>query len=146
MPPAGEYEPSPVEPVRDQVARYERTDGEEGGVGLDSGLPIIVVTMRGRFTRKIRKAPVMRIEHAGNYALVASNNGVEQHPLWYHNLIADPSVTVQDGPKRFAGRVRELHGAEREVWWQRAVAVYPQYAIYQSQMERIIPVLLVERI
>jgi deazaflavin-dependent oxidoreductase (nitroreductase family) len=146
MPPAGGYEPSPVEVVRDQVARYEGTDGEEGGVGLDSGLPIIVVTMRGRFTCKIRKAPLMRIEHAGSYALVASNNGAEQHPHWYHNFTADPSVTVQDGPQRFVGRVRELHGAEREEWWQRAVAAYPQYAIYQSQMERIIPVLLIERI
>ncbi|MDA8072354.1 MAG: nitroreductase family deazaflavin-dependent oxidoreductase [Actinomycetota bacterium] len=142
----GEYEPSPSQWVRDQVALYERTGGREGNTLLDTGQPIIVVTSRGRRTGKLRKNPVMRVEHDGEYALVASKGGAPTHPVWYYNLRDHPDeVTVQDGPEPFDVHVREVTGEERRVWWERAVAAFPPYAEYQQQTERLIPVLVASR-
>ena len=142
----GEYEPSPHAWTREQVELYEATDGREGNTQHETGLPVVIFTTRGRKTGKIRKMPLMRVEHEGKYAMVASLGGAPQHPEWYHNLKADPdAVMVQDGADRFDGRARELHGEEREIWWQRAVAAYPPYADYQKRTDRKIPVFLVER-
>ncbi|MHB1582663.1 MAG: nitroreductase family deazaflavin-dependent oxidoreductase [Acidimicrobiales bacterium] len=139
----GEYEPSSWDWVRQQVATYEASGGSEGTTLLDTGLPVVVVTMRGRHSGKVRKAPVMRVEHDGRYAIVASKGGDPHHPGWYHNLRADPEhVRLQDGPQVFDVTVRELDGDERREWWDRAVAAYPPYAEYQAATERRIPVLL----
>jgi deazaflavin-dependent oxidoreductase (nitroreductase family) len=143
MPLDGEYEPSPSQWVRDQVEEYERSGGERANTLRDTGLPIIVVTTRGHKTGKIRKFALMRVEHDGEYALVASKGGAPQHPLWYGNLVADPSaVMIQDGPAPFDAEVREVDGAERAAWWERAVAAFPPYAEYQERTERQIPVLV----
>ena len=125
----GEYEPSPAQWVRDQVETYERTGGREANTLLDTGLPVIVVTTRGARTGKLRKSPLMRVEHGGEYALVASVGGAPSHPNWYRNLQADPTaVSIQDGPEPFDARVREVTGAERDEWWTRAVRAFPPYA------------------
>lgn len=146
MPLVGEYEPSPAEWVRNQVAEYERSGGERANTLRDTGLPVIIVTTRGRKSGKLRKFALMRVEHDGQYALVASKGGAPSHPLWYHNLKADPgAVTIQDGPAPFDVAVRELEGEERETWWERAVAAYPPYAEYQENTDRQIPVLLATR-
>jgi deazaflavin-dependent oxidoreductase (nitroreductase family) len=146
MPLQGEYEPSPQPWVRDQVELYERTGGREGNILMDTGLPIIILTTRGNKSGKLRKTPLMRVEHDGTYAVVASLGGAPTHPVWYHNLKADPdAVTVQDGPEPFDGHARELSGDERAIWWTRAVAAYPPYAEYQAKTDRQIPVFLVER-
>ncbi len=142
----GEYEPSPWEWVRDQVARYEATGGHEANTFLDTGLPIIIMTTRGNKSGQVRKTPLMRVEHDGQYALVASMGGAPKHPVWYYNLKADPeTVTIQDGPVAIAMRVRELEGDERAKWWERAVAAYPPYAEYQERTDRLIPVFLATR-
>jgi deazaflavin-dependent oxidoreductase (nitroreductase family) len=142
----GEYEPSPQPWVRDQVELYERTGGREGNTLMETGLPIVIFTTRGNKSGKLRKTPLMRVEHDGAYAMVASQGGAPTHPVWYHNLKADPdAVTVQDGPEAFDGRARELSGDERAIWWTRAVAAYPPYAEYQTRTDRQIPVFLVER-
>ena len=141
MPLEGEYEPSPSEWVRDQVELYERTNGAEGNTLRDTGLPIIIVTTRGNKSGQIRKTPLMRVEHDGEYALVASKGGSPTHPVWFYNLVADPeSVTIQDGPEPLAVTVREVEGDERAQWWERAVAAFPPYAEYQRKTERQIPV------
>jgi deazaflavin-dependent oxidoreductase (nitroreductase family) len=146
MPLTGEYEPSPQKWVRDQVETYERTGGREANTLRDTGLPIVVFTTRGAKSGKLRKNPLMRVEHDGAYAMVASQGGSTKHPVWYHNLKADPeALTVQDGPEPFDARARELSGEEREVWWERAVAAYPPYAEYQKKTGRLIPVFLAER-
>jgi deazaflavin-dependent oxidoreductase (nitroreductase family) len=137
----GQYEPSPSEWVRDQVELYERTGGTEGNTLRDTGLPVVIVTTRGNKSGMIRKTPLMRVEHDGTYALVASQGGAPKHPVWYYNLIAEPeSVMIQDGPEPFEVSVREVEGDERAVWWDRAVAAFPPYAQYQLKTERIIPV------
>lgn len=142
----GIYEPSPWAWVRQQVETYERTGGREANTLLETGLPIIVVTTRGNKTGKVRKNPVMRVEHDGAYALVASMGGAPKHPVWYFNLKSDPdAVTIQDGPEPFAVKVRELAAEERATWWSRAVAAYPPYAEYQQKTTRVIPVFLAER-
>jgi deazaflavin-dependent oxidoreductase (nitroreductase family) len=142
----GEYEPSPSEWVRDQVATYERTGGREGNTLLDTGLAVVIVTTRGNKSGKIRKTPLMRVEHDGQYALVASQGGAPTHPVWYHNLTADPeAVAIQDGPEVVDVRVHEASGAERDQWWERAVAAYPSYADYQRSTDRQIPVLVATR-
>jgi deazaflavin-dependent oxidoreductase (nitroreductase family) len=141
----GEYVPSPADWVREQVELYERTGGREGNTLRDTGLPIIVVTMRGRSTGAVRKVPLMRVEHDGEYAIIASYGGRPKHPVWYRNLKANPDVTIQDGPEPFPATVRELDGDERQVWWERAVAAYPPYTDYQARTERRIPVLLATR-
>ena len=142
----GEYEPSRFGWVRDQVETYERTGGREANTLLDTGLPIIILTTRGRKSGKIRKSPLMRVEHGGEYALVGSVGGAPKHPDWYRNLKANPSeVTLQDGPEPFSVAVRELDGDERSVWWDRAVAAYPPYAEYQTRTQRVIPLFLAQR-
>ena len=142
----GEYEPSTWEWVRDQVAAYERSGGTEGNTLRDTGLPIIIVTTRGARTGKIRKTPLMRVEHEGEYALVASMGGAPKHPVWYFNLKADPTaVMIQDGPEPFDAEVREVDGDERAEWWERAVAAFPPYAEYQQKTDRRIPVFVARR-
>jgi F420H(2)-dependent quinone reductase len=142
----GEYAPSPWPWVRDQVALYESSGGTKGTTLRDTGLPVVIVTTRGNKTGKIRKTPLMRVEQDGKYLLVASKGGAPEHPVWYYNLVADPdAVHLQDGGDRFAVRVRELHGDEREQWWERAVATFPPYAEYQAKTEREIPVFLATR-
>lgn len=138
---SGHYEPSPSGWVRDQVELYERTHGAEGNTLRDTGLPVIIVTSRGNKSGTIRKTPLMRVEHDGDYALVASQGGAPTHPVWYYNLVADPeSVTIQDGPEPFEVAVRLVEGDERELWWDRAVAAFPPYAEYQLKTDRRIPV------
>jgi len=141
----GEYEPSPWPLVRDQVELYERTDGREGNTFQETGLPVIIVTTRGNKTGKVRKTPLMRVEHEGEYALVASMGGAPKNPVWYHNLKAQPEAMIQDGAVRSDFHARELDGAERELWWKRAVAAYPPYADYQARTKRVIPVFLAQR-
>jgi F420H(2)-dependent quinone reductase len=139
----GHYEPSPSGWVREQVELYERTGGAEGNTLRDTGLPVVIVTTRGNKSGMIRKTPLMRVEHDGEYALVASQGGAPKHPVWYFNLLAEPdSVTIQDGPEPFEAVVREVEGDERAVWWDRAVAAFPPYAKYQLKTERLIPVLI----
>ena len=142
----GEYAPSTSQWVRDQVDAYERSAGREGNTLRATGLPVVIVTMRGNRSGKVRKVALMRVEHDGEYALVASKGGAPKHPVWYYNLKADPDeVTVQDGPEPFGVSVREVSGTEREQWWERAVAAYPPYAEYQQRTDRTIPVLLATR-
>jgi F420H(2)-dependent quinone reductase len=142
----GEYVPSPAQWVRDQVELYESSGGTKGNTLRDTGLPVVIVTTRGNKSGKIRKMALMRVEHDGEYLLVASKGGAPANPVWYYNLIADPdSVLVQDGPEPFAVSVRELDGEERATWWDRAVAAYPPYAEYQTRTDRKIPVLLATR-
>ena len=139
----GEYEPSSSQWVRDQVEAYERSGGQEANTLGDTGMPVIIVTMRGNKSGKVRKIALMRVEHDGEYALVASKGGAPSHPVWYYNLQASPDeVTIQDGPEPFAVRVREVDGDERAAWWDRAVAAYPPYADYQEKTDRRIPVLV----
>jgi F420H(2)-dependent quinone reductase len=146
MPLEGDYEPSPAQWVRDQVAAYEASGGREANTLRDTGLPVIIVTARGNKTSKVRKFALMRVENDGQYALVASKGGAPEHPVWYRNLTANPAeVTIQDGPEPFDAEVRELSGDERDRWWERAVAAFPPYADYQARTDRQIPVLLASR-
>jgi deazaflavin-dependent oxidoreductase (nitroreductase family) len=108
------------------------------------GKPTVVVTMRGRRSGKVRKAALMRVEHEGRFAIVASKGGDAQHPEWYHNITADPEVTLRDGPVVRDMRAREVEGDERDEWWARAVAAWPDYANYQRKTERTIPVVVLE--
>jgi deazaflavin-dependent oxidoreductase (nitroreductase family) len=143
MPLEGEYEPSPEQWVREQVAEYEASGGRRANTLRDTPWPIIVITTRGNKTGKIRKFALMRVEHGGEYALVASKGGAPQHPIWYRNLTADPdAVMIQDGPEPFDAKVREVTGDEKAIWWERAVAAYPPYAEYQTKTSREIPVLV----
>ena len=146
MPLDGEYVPSPEKWVRDQVELYERTGGREGNTLADRGIPVVVFSTRGAKSGAVRKNPLMRVEHDGAYAMVASQGGAPKHPTWYFNLKAHPDqVTVQDGPEPWDGVAREVTGEEKALWWERAVAVYPDYADYQARTEREIPVFVVER-
>jgi F420H(2)-dependent quinone reductase len=138
----GEYQPSPADWVRKQVAEYEGSGGTEGTTLR--GMPVIVLTSRGASSGKIRKTPLMRVEHEGTYAVVASQGGAPTHPLWYHNLVADPHVELQDGPTKSDRFAREVDGSEKSIWWDRAVAAYPDYADYQKKTSREIPVFVLE--
>ena len=138
MPVTGEYEPSAASWARDQVDLYERSGGTQG-TDLN-GLPVIILTSLGARTGKVRKTPLMRVEHDGEYAVVASLGGAPKHPVWYYNLTANPHVELQDGPVRKDYQAREVHGAERDTWWERAVAAYPDYAEYEKNTDRTIPV------
>jgi deazaflavin-dependent oxidoreductase (nitroreductase family) len=139
----GHYEPSPSDWVRDQVQAYETSGGTEANTLRDTGLAVIIVTTRGNKTGNIRKTPLMRIEHNGEYALVASQGGAPTHPVWFYNLKAAPeSVLIQDGPEPFNVDVHEATDEERRVWWERAVAAFPPYAEYQTRTERTIPVFI----
>ena len=142
MPLDGEYAPSPADFVRDQVEAYERTAGAEGGTLM--GRPVIILTSRGARSGKIRKTPLMRVEHDGKYAVVASLGGNPKHPVWYHNLVANPDVTLQDGDKVMDLRAREVTGDEKREWWSHAVAAWPAYDDYQAKTERQIPLFVLE--
>ncbi|GAB4081898.1 nitroreductase family deazaflavin-dependent oxidoreductase [Modestobacter muralis] len=146
MPLDGEYVPSPEKWVRDQVELYERTGGREGNTLPGRTEPVVVYTTRGAKSGAVRKNPLMRVEHDGAYAMVASQGGAPTHPTWYFNLKAHPDqVTVQDGDTVIDGVAREVTGEEKAVWWERAVAAYPDYADYQARTVREIPVFVVER-
>ena len=139
----GDYDPSPWEWVRDQVSEYEASGGQRANTLRDTDMPIVVVTTRGAKSGKLRKNPVMRVEHGGEYAIVASKGGTPENPAWFHNLEAHPDqVTLQDGPEPFAVTVREVTGDEKKKWWERAVAAYPPYAEYQQNTNRQIPVFI----
>jgi deazaflavin-dependent oxidoreductase (nitroreductase family) len=142
MPLQGEYEPSPAQWVRDQVEEYESSGGERGT--LLRGVPVVVITSVGARSGKLRKNPVMRVEHDGVYAAVASKGGAPEHPTWYRNLVEHPLVELQDGPARGDYRARVATGDERELWWSRAVEVWPDYAGYQEKTDREIPVFVLE--
>jgi deazaflavin-dependent oxidoreductase (nitroreductase family) len=142
MPITGEYEPSTSEWSRQQVELIESSGGTKGTTLR--GMPVVVVTMLGAKSGKVRKIPVMRVEHEGVYAVVASLGGAPTNPVWYHNLLAHPLVELQDGPAKADYTVREVQGAERDLWWERAVAAYPDYAAYQTKTDRVIPVLVLE--
>jgi len=142
----GEYVPSSFDWVRDQVEAYERSGGKEANTLQGTDLPVVIVTMRGNKSGKVRKLALMRVEHDGEYALVASLGGAPKHPVWYYNLKANPDeVIIQDGPEPFEARVREVSGDERAAWWERAVAAYPPYAEYQERTDRQIPVFVATR-
>ena len=139
----GQYVPSTRGWVRDQVAEYEASGGARANTLRDTGIPIVVVTMRGARSGDVRKVPLMRVEHDGAYAFVASDGGAPRNPAWYNNLRGHPDdVEVQDGPEPVAMSVREVDGDERDAWWRRAVEVYPPYAEYQERTDRRIPVLV----
>jgi deazaflavin-dependent oxidoreductase (nitroreductase family) len=140
----GEYEPSTIDWVREQVDEYERSGGTRATTLRDTGMPVVIVTSRGVRSGKLRKTPLMRVEHDGRYLAVASQGGAPKHPSWYHNLVADPHVDVQDGQTKQEMVARLLTGDERAQWWERAVAVFPPYADYQQRTEREIPVFLLE--
>jgi F420H(2)-dependent quinone reductase len=143
---AGDYAPSASQWVRDQVRDYEHSAGTEANTLRDTGLPVVIVTMRGNKTGKVRKVALMRVEHDGEYAFVASKGGAPAHPVWYYNLKAGPGeVLLQDGPEPVPVLVREVTGAERAAWWERAVAAYPPYAEYQHRTSRQIPVFVATR-
>ena len=138
MPLTGEYEPSTAERTRRQVELYERSNGTEGATLR--GMPVIVLTTVGAKSGKLRKNALMRVEHDGEYAVVASLGGSPSHPVWYYNVVANPHVELQDGATRRDYTAREVSGAEKALWWERAVAAYPDYAAYQRRTERQIPV------
>ncbi|MBI0380180.1 nitroreductase family deazaflavin-dependent oxidoreductase [Streptomyces asiaticus] len=142
MPLQGEYEPSPEKFVRDQVELIESSGGTEGTTMR--GMPVVVLTTLGVKSGKIRKTPLMRVEHNGTYAVVASLGGSPKHPVWYHNIVADPRVELQDGPLRQDMIAREVTGEEKARWWERAVQAYPDYADYQTKTDRQIPVFVLE--
>ncbi|QKE84437.1 nitroreductase family deazaflavin-dependent oxidoreductase [Arthrobacter sp. NEB 688] len=138
-----DYIPSPSDWVREQVSTIDET-GDTRSVSVQDR-PVVMLTMRGRRTGALRKVPLMRVEHDGTYAAVASKGGAPEHPVWYGNLLADPTLTLQDGTESWEAVAREIDGAEREEWWERCVAAFPPYAEYQTKTDRLIPVLLLER-
>jgi deazaflavin-dependent oxidoreductase (nitroreductase family) len=139
----GEYEPSPEKWVRDQVEAYESSGGTRGNT-LSTGQPVVIITSIGAKSGKIRKAPLMRVEYGGRYALVASLGGAPKHPTWYFNLVKHPHIELQDGPAPHDMTVRLLDGDEKAEWWDRAVEAFPNYAAYQMKTDREIPVFLAE--
>ncbi len=140
-----EYKASPRQWVADQVEVYEGSGGTAGLTLRDTGLPVIIVTNRGRKTGAIRKTPLMRVVDGNNYILVASQGGAPQHPQWYHNLKADPNVEIRDKTEVYAMRVREVVDAsERERLWKIAVDTFPNYQEYQNKTSRLIPIFLAE--
>src|SRR3954470_5047607 len=134
----GEYVPGKWSWAAEQVEEYESSGGTRGNTR--HGLPVVILTMRGAKSGNVRKVPLMRVEHDGEYAVVASKGGAPDHPEWYHNLVAHPEVELQDGAVKRDYEATELSGAERDVWWERAVAVWPDYATYQTKTDRQIPV------
>jgi deazaflavin-dependent oxidoreductase (nitroreductase family) len=142
MPLQGEYEPSPSAWAREQTELYERTDGKEGTTL--QGKPVVILTTVGAKSGKLRKAPLMRVEHDGTYAVVASLGGAPKHPVWYYNVVAHPRVELRDLDRVGDYVAREVHGDEKALWWERAVEVWPDYANYQKKTEREIPVFVLE--
>ena len=139
MPLNGEYEPSRNDRTREQVELYEATNGVDGGTL--NGKPVIVLTFKGAKSGKIRKTPLMRIEHNGTYALVASNAGAPTHPFWYYNIVANPLVGLQDRAIKKEMRAREVFDEEKDEWWKRADAAYSEFPAYRARAGREIPVL-----
>ncbi len=140
-----EYLPSPRDWVKDQVELYEGSGGTDGLTLRDTGLPVIIVTNKGLKTGAVRKTPLMKVVDGNSYILVASQGGAPKHPLWYHNLIAEPNVKIQDETKVQSMRVREIRqSAERVRLWDIAVAAFPPYQDYQDKTDRLIPVFLAE--
>jgi len=146
MPLHGEYAPSTSDWARKQAEQYEASGGTEALTLRDTGLPVIVLTTVGAKSGKLRKTALMRVEHDGVYAVVASRGGAPQHPQWYFNLVANPLVELQDRDEKHDYRAREVFGDEKAVWWERAVAAYPPYADYQKKTDRQIPVFVLERV
>jgi len=144
MPLTGEYVPSPSDRARDQVELYERTGGKEGNVQHPTGLPVIILTTLGAKSGKLRKTPLMRVEHDGKYAIVASKGGTPENPTWYANVVAHPQVELQDGPEPKDYVARELSGDEKQLWQDRADAAYPPYAEYRTKTDRDIPIFVLE--
>lgn len=143
MPITGEYAPSTSDWARKQAELYESSGGTKGTTLRD--MPVVILWTLGAKSGKIRKTPLMRVEHDGAYAVVASLGGAPQHPVWYHNIVANPHVELQDGPERHDYTAREVTGEEKALWWERAVAAYPDYASYQERTDREIPVFVLER-
>lgn len=154
MPLKGEYEPSTAQFVRDQVELYESSGGTQGttlGVLVTreedeelGDVPVVILTTLGAESGKVRKSPLIRVEHDGSYAVVASAGGAPKHPVWYHNAVADPRVELQDGPVRQDMLAREVTGEEKALWWARAVEAFPPYAEYQRNTDREIPVFVLK--
>jgi F420H(2)-dependent quinone reductase len=138
MPLTGEYLPSTSDWAREQAEKFEQSNGAEANTLR--GVPIILLTSVGAQSGKLRKTPLMRVEHEGEYAVVASKGGAPENPVWYYNLVANPHVELQDGPVKKDYQAREATGEERATWWQRAVAVWPDYDQYQTKTDRQIPV------
>ena len=140
----GEYGPSTWGWVADQAEEYESSNGQRGNTLRDTGLPVIIMTTVGHSTGLVRKVPLMKVEYEGQYAIVASKGGAENHPGWYHNLMANSTVLIQDGPEPFETTVRLLNGSEREEWWERSVAAFAPYAEYKERADREIPLFITE--
>ena len=138
----GEYAPSTAQWVRDQVDTIEATGTTRSVHIMDR--PVVLLTMIGATSGKVRKVPVMRVEHDGVYLAVASKGGAPEHPQWFHNLLAHPDVEIQDDRASSPVRARLVSGEERGPWWERAVAAYPPYAEYQTKTEREIPLFVIE--
>jgi deazaflavin-dependent oxidoreductase (nitroreductase family) len=138
MPLTGTYEPSKSDWAREQAETYEATGGAE--MGELRGVPVVVITSVGAKTGHLRKHPVMRVEHDGQYAVVASKGGDDKNPTWFNNLVANPHVELQDGPTKLDYTAEQVEGDDKALWWERAVAVWPDYAAYQQKTERPIPV------
>jgi deazaflavin-dependent oxidoreductase (nitroreductase family) len=143
MPLTGEYEPATAERTRTQVERYEASNGAEANDLR--GMPVIILTMLGAQSGKLRKIALMRVEHEGHYAVVASMGGQPKNPTWYRNLVANPLVELQDLAEKHDYLAREVFGDEKAEWWQRAVDAYPDYADYQKRTDRVIPLFVLER-
>ena len=142
MPLDGEYEASPSARSREQVELYESSGGTQGTTLNDR--PVVILTTLGARSGKLRKTPLMRVEHEGRYAVVASMGGAPKHPVWYHNVVADPQVELQDGADRWDMVAHEATGEEKAQWWQRCVEAFPPYAEYQRKTDRQIPVFVLE--
>jgi deazaflavin-dependent oxidoreductase (nitroreductase family) len=142
MPLQGEYAPSTSDWAREQAEKYEASGGADAGDLR--GMPVIVLTTVGAKTGMLRKTALMRVEHDGHYAVVASLGGAPKNPVWYYNIVKQPHVELQDGPVKKDYLAREVTGEEKAVWWERAVAAYPPYADYQEKTDREIPVFVLE--
>ncbi len=143
MPLTGEYEPSTSDWAREQAELYESSGGTEGTEMR--GMRVVLLTTVGSKSGKLRKTPLMRVEHDGEYAVVASLGGAPKNPVWYYNIVREPHVELQDGPERADYTAREVAGDEKAVWWDRSVAAFPNYAEYQQKTDRQIPVFVLTR-
>ncbi len=147
MPLTGEYVPSTSGWVRDQIAAYEASGGTEAATLRETGIPVIIVTFLGKEPGTLRKIALMRVEHEGDYALIASMGGAPKNPAWYHSLVRNPDhVTIQDGPEPFDVTVRLVEGDERQTWFDRGVEVFPTYAEYAEKTDRTIPIFVTTRV
>lgn len=142
MPLVGEYEPSPWEPIAEQVELFERTDGAEGAEFM--GGPCIILTTKGAKSGNLRKTPLIRVTDGTSYVVIGSMGGAPNNPQWVHNLRAHPLAELQDGPVRRDYAVREVEGDEKATWWKLATEVWPDYDTYQSSTERVIPLFVLD--